>query len=96
MLNVHGKAAKVYGIIDAQGRSGLFVNQSDGFHVRLRNGLDLPTPVHWHGLTPPAQFDGVPGLSQNSLETKESYEYRFPLLTSGTNWMHSHVDLQEQ
>jgi FtsP/CotA-like multicopper oxidase with cupredoxin domain len=96
VLDVHGQAATVYGITDTHGRSGLTVNQADGFHVRLRNALDLPTLVHWHGLTPPAQLDGVPGLSQNALNAGEGFEYHFPLLTSGTHWMHSHVGLQEQ
>ena len=96
VLDVHGQAAKVHGITDPQGKSGLMVNQSDGFNVRLRNNLESPTLVHWHGLTPPPELDGVPGLSQSPIKSQESDEYNFPLLTSGTNWMHSHVGLQEQ
>ena len=63
---------------------------------RLENRLDEETLIHWHGLTPPWQQDGVPHLSQPPLAPGAAHDYDFPLDRPGTNWMHSHHGLQEQ
>ena len=55
-----------------------------------------PSLIHWHGLTPPWQQDGVPGISGPPIAAGESAEYDFPLRFGGTFWMHSHQGLQEQ
>ena len=96
VLEVKGKPAKAYGLSQADGRQLLAFKKGDRFAVRLVNRLAEPTLVHWHGLTPPSTQDGVPGLSQAPLAPGASYDYDFPLLRSGTYWMHSHVGLQEQ
>src|SRR5260221_7792316 len=96
ILEVNGKAAKVYTLVGADGRPGLAFNSGDRFKVQLKNRLDQPTLIHWHGLTPPNASDGVPGMTQAPLAASASYEYDFPLLRSGTNFMHSHLGLQEQ
>ena len=38
----------------------------------------------------------MPGVTQKLLTSGESYDYDFPVLLPGTNWMHSHHSLQEQ
>jgi FtsP/CotA-like multicopper oxidase with cupredoxin domain len=96
VLDVDGKAATVFGLQDAQGKSGLRIARQSGFGVRLHNQLAEPSLIHWHGLTPPQRLDGVPGLSQTPLEPNTSYDYEFPLQRTGTNWMHSHLGGQEQ
>jgi FtsP/CotA-like multicopper oxidase with cupredoxin domain len=93
---VNGKAANVFGLVQPDGRHGLVAEAGKRFHVRLVNELDEHTLVHWHGLTPPSDQDGVPELSQPSLKAGANYEYDFVLARPGTNWMHSHVGLQEQ
>src|SRR5689334_10316178 len=52
--------------------------------------------MHWHGLTPPWQQDGVPGISGPPIPPGGSADYEFPLRFGGTFWMHSHQGLQEQ
>jgi FtsP/CotA-like multicopper oxidase with cupredoxin domain len=52
--------------------------------------------MHWHGLTPPWQQDGVPGISGPPIAPGGSADYDFPLRFGGTFWMHSHQGLQEQ
>lgn len=54
--------------------------------------------MHWHGVILPFQMDGVPGLSNDGIQTGESFEYRFPVTQNGTYWYHyhSHTGLQEQ
>jgi FtsP/CotA-like multicopper oxidase with cupredoxin domain len=60
---VNGKSASVYGISQPDGVSGLFTYVGKTFRVRVENGLDKPSLIHWHGLTPPWRQDGVPGVS---------------------------------
>ena len=96
VIEVDGKAASVFGLIQPDGRHGIVAEAGKRFHVQLVNELDEHTLVHWHGLTPPSDQDGVPELSQPSLKAGTDYEYDFLLARPGTNWMHSHVGLQEQ
>lgn len=96
ILEVHGRAARVFGIVRPDGTPGLVAEAGGAFRVDLTNRLGEPTLVHWHGLTPPDGQDGVPVLQQPELPPGGSYAYDFPLARPGTNWMHSHVGLQEQ
>ncbi len=96
VIEVNGKAANVFGLLQPDGRQGIVAEAGQRFHVQLLNELDEQTLVHWHGLTPPSAQDGVPELSQPSLKAGSDYEYDFVLARPGTNWMHSHVGLQEQ
>ena len=66
------------------------------FRARVKNDLDVETLLHWHGLNPPSDQDGVPMLSQAALKPGESFDYDFVNTRSGTHWMHSHLGLQEQ
>lgn len=95
-IEVDGSAATVFGLTQPNGNSGLVANAGELFRVRLENGIDKETLIHWHGLTPPWQQDGVPDLSQPPLTPGEAYDYDFLLTKPGTNWMHSHHGLQEQ
>ncbi len=93
-IDVNGKPAKVFGLLQPDGTSGL-VLPAGRFRVRLDNQIDTPTLIHWHGLKPPYGQDGVPDLPQPALAVGRSYDYDFPLETPGTHWMHAHT-LQEQ
>jgi FtsP/CotA-like multicopper oxidase with cupredoxin domain len=66
------------------------------FRVRVENTLNEPSLIHWHGLTPPWQQDGVPGVSGPPIPAGGSADYDFPLRFGGTFWMHSHQGFQEQ
>ena len=93
---VNGKSASVCGISQLDGLSGLFTEIGKPFRVRVENGLDKPSLIHWHGLTPPWRQDGVPGISGPPIPPRGSADYDFPLTFGGTFWMHSHEGLQEQ
>ena len=95
-LEVNGRAAEVYGLTQANGVAGIEASAGSAFRVQLINRLDHETLVHWHGLTPPIEQDGVPELSQPALKAGGTYSYDFMLERPGTYWMHSHVGLQEQ
>jgi len=95
-IEVNGKPASVYGIQQPDGTFGLTSDVDKPFRVRVENGIDEPSLIHWHGLTPPWQQDGVPGVSGPPIPAGGSADYDFPLRFGGTFWMHSHQGLQEQ
>lgn len=95
-LEVNGKSASVFGILQPDGTSGLTTKVGDTFRVHLENQIDAPSLIHWHGLTPPWQQDGVPGISGPPIPPGKSADYDFPLRFGGTFWMHSHEGFQEQ
>lgn len=95
VIEVNGQSAKVYGLIGPDGKAGLSFNAGDQFDVLLDNKLAEETMIHWHGLTPPNQFDGVPNMPMPLLKPAEQRSYSFPVGSGGTNWMHAHT-LQEQ
>ena len=70
--------------------------QGDTVTLNVRNELDVPTSIHWHGIRSPADMDGVPGLSFPGIAPGETFVYRIPLHQSGTYWYHSHSGFQEQ
>jgi FtsP/CotA-like multicopper oxidase with cupredoxin domain len=94
-LEINGKAANLMGIEQASGRQGLSLEATQPFDVIVENQLSVPTALHWHGLHPPNNEDGVPGLTQAFIAPNTSDRYYFPLKPSGTHWMHSHLGLQE-
>jgi FtsP/CotA-like multicopper oxidase with cupredoxin domain len=95
-IEVNGKAASVYGIRQPNGGVGLTTEVGKPFRVRVENGIEEPSLIHWHGLTPPWREDGVPGISGPPIPPGGSADYDFPLRFGGTFWMHSHEGLQEQ
>ena len=94
-LEINGKAASLMGLEQTGGKQGLSLLVKQPFDVLLENELAVPTAIHWHGLHPPNNQDGVPGLTQPAIAPKASYRYDFALKPSGTHWMHSHLGLQE-
>jgi FtsP/CotA-like multicopper oxidase with cupredoxin domain len=95
-IEVNGKSASVLGISQPDGTSGMTTRSGARFRVRVENRIDEPSLIHWHGLTPPWQQDGVPGVSGPPIPPGGSADYDFPLRFGGTFWMHSHQGLQEQ
>jgi FtsP/CotA-like multicopper oxidase with cupredoxin domain len=58
--------------------------------VRLRNDLNEPTNLHWHGLAAPPQMDGYPA---DVVPPGVVREYTFPVTQrAGTYWYHPHPD----
>ena len=94
-LDVNGRAASVFGLVDSNDRPGLILDAGSDFNVRLLNETSEDTLIHWHGLTPPWTMDGVPENPATLLMAKDSRNYNFPVGTGGTHWMHAHT-LQEQ
>ncbi|WP_240375647.1 multicopper oxidase family protein [Bacillus piscicola] len=68
----------------------LRVTEGDFVRVHLKNELDVPVTIHWHGVLLPNKMDGVPGLTQDAVEPGESFTYEFIANDPGTYWYHSH------
>jgi FtsP/CotA-like multicopper oxidase with cupredoxin domain len=96
VLDVNGRAAKVFGITVDGKAGGLYTRFGPDFSARVTNGLSESTLIHWHGLVPPIEQDGVPHLSGPALAAGQSKNYLFANNRTGTHWMHSHLGLQEQ
>jgi FtsP/CotA-like multicopper oxidase with cupredoxin domain len=94
-MEINGKAATMMGLQQSGDKDGLSLNVNEPFNVLLQNKLSAPTAIHWHGLHPPNNQDGVPGLTQPVIAPGASEKYDFPTLPAGTHWMHSHEGLQE-
>jgi FtsP/CotA-like multicopper oxidase with cupredoxin domain len=95
-IEVNGKPASALGIRQPDGTFGIRTEVGKRFRVRVENRIEEPSLIHWHGLTPPWQQDGVPGVSGPPIAPGGSADYDFPLRFGGTFWMHSHQGLQEQ
>src|SRR5262245_12104646 len=95
-IEVNGKSASVYGIRQPDGTFGIRTKVGERFRVRVEHQIEEVSLIHWHGLTPPWQQDGVPGISGPPIPVGGYADYDFPLRFGGTFWMHSHQGLQEQ
>jgi FtsP/CotA-like multicopper oxidase with cupredoxin domain len=94
-LDINGRAAPALGLLQPNGTQGISRVVNELFNLRLDNELDVPTGIHWHGLHPPNNEDGVPGVTQPLIRASAADFYDFPIQPSGTHWMHSHLGLQE-
>ena len=70
--------------------------EGDSFRVLINNHLETPCTLHWHGLIVPNYMDGVPGITQYPIGSRQSVFIEYPLRQSGSYWYHSHYQLQEQ
>ncbi len=94
-LDINGKGASIYGLVQSNGAPGLTMDAGTNFDVALHNELPDPTLIHWHGLLPPWPMDGVPDTPAPLIKPGEARSYLFPVADAGTYWMHAHT-LQEQ
>ncbi|MEQ9570304.1 MAG: multicopper oxidase domain-containing protein, partial [Longimicrobiales bacterium] len=65
--------------------------------VRVTNEIQMPTTIHWHGVRIDNRFDGVPGVTQDSIGPGESFTYEVNVPDAGMFWYHPHVreDVQQ-
>jgi FtsP/CotA-like multicopper oxidase with cupredoxin domain len=72
------------------------VQRGTKVRVRLQNGLEQPTTIHWHGIRINNAMDGVPGLTQKAVPPGGKFDYSFTSPDAGTYWYHSHAKTWEQ
>ena len=95
VLEVNGRAAKVFGLTGPDGRSGIRLAAGERFRVDLANETGMRTIIHWHGQLPPWTQDGFPWPQTPPIANGAVQAYDYAPIT-GTYWMHSHHGLQEQ
>ena len=69
----------------------LKVRQGSEVVVRVTNGTDLDTTVHWHGLRLENRFDGVPHETQAPIPPGGEFTYRIQFPDPGLYWYHPHI-----
>ena len=77
----------------------LRLREGENAVIRVTNKMQEASSIHWHGLILPASMDGAPGFSTGfvrGIGPGETFEYRFPVVQSGTYWYHAHNLDQEQ
>jgi FtsP/CotA-like multicopper oxidase with cupredoxin domain len=74
------------------------IRLKEGERVRivLKNMLQEPTTIHWHGVDVPARMDGVPQISQTPVAPGGTFIYEFEARPSGTRWYHTHAQEHRQ
>jgi FtsP/CotA-like multicopper oxidase with cupredoxin domain len=94
-LEVNGKAVGAFALVGPDGQPGITLAPGERFAVRLENQAGVPTIVHWHGQLPDWKQDGFPWPETPPIAPGSSHSYDYMPIT-GTYWMHSHHELQEQ
>lgn len=72
------------------------VPQDSLVSIPFGNQLNQPTTIHWHGVRIDNKMDGVPNLTQETIEPGETFTYRFIPPDAGTFWYHSHDKTWDQ
>ena len=69
----------------------LRVRRGSEVEVRVTNGMETETTVHWHGLRLRNEHDGVPHETQAPIPPGGSYTHRLTFPDAGLFWYHPHV-----
>jgi manganese oxidase len=73
------------------------VNPGDRVRFFIRNQMDQPFALHFHGLTLPNAMDGVPFITQDPVMPGDSWTYHFTITDPpGMYVYHSHFNSAEQ
>lgn len=67
----------------------LKAKKGDTLIVKVKNKLNEPTVIHWHGIRLPSSMDGT-AETQKPIMPGEEFEYRFLVPDAGSFWYHSH------
>ncbi|HNT22226.1 MAG TPA: multicopper oxidase domain-containing protein, partial [Saprospiraceae bacterium] len=86
-----GKIIKAWGFNHQLPGPVLRAKKGDRLVIKVKNELDEPTVIHWHGIRLPASMDGT-GEVQKPIQPGETFEYRFVVPDAGTFWYHSHLN----
>ncbi len=94
---LNGKTFVMYGYNEQYPGPLLKVDQGSTIIVQFHNNIEMPTTVHWHGLRLDNRFDGIPGMTQDPVESGEMFTYELYFPDSGIYWYHPHMreDIQQ-
>ena len=86
-----GKTIKAWGFNERVPGPVIKAKRGDELFIKVKNNLNQPTLIHWHGVRLPAAMDGS-GEMQKPIQPGEEFVYRFHATDAGTFWYHSHQD----
>ena len=69
----------------------LRVRHGQRLRAKFVNQSSEPATIHWHGMILPNKVDGVEGVTQSAVATRESFLYEFTPDPPGTRWYHDHI-----
>lgn len=70
-IDIKGRSARVFGLVQPDGTSGLALDAGTEFDVALSSSIDEPTLIHWHGLTPPGRPTACRTIPQRSCDRRK-------------------------
>ena len=89
------KTIKAWGFNENFPGPVLKAKKGDTMIIKVKNNLQQPTTIHWHGIRLPDVMDGTSSV-QKAIQPGEEFEYRFEVPDAGTFWYHSHLNETEQ
>ena len=72
----------------------LRANAGDLLRVKVSNALPTDTSIHWHGIALRNDMDGVPGITQEPINSGSRFGYEFTVPDPGTYFYHPHTGVQ--
>jgi FtsP/CotA-like multicopper oxidase with cupredoxin domain len=72
---------------------GPIIKAAQGSEVRINfiNKTDIEQTIHSHGLRVDNRYDGVPGLTQDSVPPGDTFTYTLKFKDAGVFWYHPHT-----
>lgn len=74
----------------------LKVKQNSTITFHFKNELPEPTTIHWHGVRLENKYDGVPDITQELVNSGETFDYIVNFPDEGAYWYHPHVREDKQ
>jgi len=93
-LDLGGRQVATWAYADRVPGPVLRATAGDFLRLTLRNELPAPTTIHWHGIRLRNEADGVPGMTQDPVESGGRFVYEFTAPDPGTYFFHPHVGVQ--
>ncbi len=66
------------------------VREGATIYAEFVNRTEFPGTIHWHGIRIQNPFDGVPGVTQEPVESGDRFLYRIRFPDAGLYWYHPH------
>lgn len=94
-IEVNKRSARIFSVVGADGKPGVFAKEGDRFKGALLNATADPLQMHWHGQTkaPFEQDRARPGGGMLAPGQTDMHDFE---LTPGTHWLHSHTLSEQQ
>jgi CopA family copper-resistance protein len=96
IVNYSGKPKRAIAVNGGLPAPTLYFTEGDTAAIYVHNTLTEETIIHWHGVILPNQYDGVPFLTTQPIQSGKTHLFKFPVVQHGTHFYHTHSGLQQQ